>query len=296
MIIHLKANMYRWTNTSPSIEYCENGRYSCIKSSSGSKYNIPKLNQILHATENNDIEVESVQKLPRNDETETDKKSIIEPKQQIEKDAFSSIDKEHTSGLRLCVEVQKSCEQINSDNMDDMSNWETDFSFSKIELSNALTLNTESQLSCKNKTDVSNDRTDTHGNSNRDAVSKLSVSNETTDAPKNVPEKKIQKYYEEYDDFIQSLSSPLNQTHTQNSESAMLLGILSKPVYTISAKYSPTSEDSKESETTNTSTSSDSSSSESSTSSTSDSSSDSDSSSGDDSVSKSDRQKDKSQC
>lgn len=249
---------------------------------------MPKLNNILHVTENNDVEVKSVYKLLPIDETESDKKSIIESKQQNEKDRVSSIDIEHS---KLCVEVQRARGKVDSDDMDDMSNWENDFSLSKIELSDVVPLNKESQLSCENKTDINNDQTDPRGNSNRDVVS-----NETTDAPKNVlPEKKIQKYYEEYDDFIQSLSSPLNQNHTQNTASAILSGILNQPVNTVNAKCSSTIEDSKESDTTNTSTSSDSSSSESSTSSTSDSSSDSESSSDDDNASKSDKHKEKSQ-
>lgn len=283
----------RWTKTLPKIEYCENGRYSRTESSSssGPNHKIPKQNQILHVTENDDVKGKSVLKLLRIDETESGKKSIIEPPQQQKEN-----DDTEESGSKLCVDVQTACGKYASDNMVDLNltNWETDFSLSTIELSGVVTLNKESQLTCDNKTDIINDHTDPHSNSNRDVVSKLSVSNETIDVPKNVlPEKKIQRYYEEYDDFIQSLSSPLDQT--QSAESAMLLRIFNRPVNTVNTKYSPAIDDSKESETTNTSTdSSDSSSSESSTSSTSDSSSDSDSSSEDDSASESDEHKEKS--
>lgn len=263
----------------PRIEYCENGRYSRIESTIGSNHKIRKLNKIEHDAEKQDLEVTSVQKLLQIDGIESDKKSInVESKQQIEKNTIDSIDKKHESGSNECIDVQMARGKNAPDNMVDMSNWKTDdFSL----------------------TDNIMDQTNSHSNSNRDVVLKLSVSNKMNDAPKNVlPEKKIQKYYEEYDDFIQSLSSPLNQTHSQKSDAAMLSNILYQPVNIVNAKhYSPTNEDSKESDTTNTSTtSSDSSSSESSTTSTSDSSSsDSDSSSDDDSASESDEYKEKSQ-
>lgn len=294
--------MYRWTKTMPSIEYCENVRYSRNESFSEPNIKIPKYNKVLNATEDNGLEVKSLQHSQNKkglDGTQSEKKNIIDdPKHQKEIGTDYTFDNEHESGSKLCTEVRKASGEVES-NMDNMSNWETDFPLSKIELSEAGTSNEESQLNCERKKEIIKEETEPHAELDRDyIISKPNVSNdETTDAAKNVlPEKKTQKYYEEYDDFIQSLSSPLNQTHAQNSESAMLSIIFNQPMYTDNVKYSPTIEDSKESETSDTSTSSDSSSSESSSSSsTSDSSSNSDSSSDDDSATESDEYKEKSQ-